>query len=105
MQSSLRRSLKDRLEGFGLEVATEKTHRIEFGAYAVENAKRKGEKRPVFTFLGFTHYCGHTRHGHFKVKRCTSIKKFRAKLHGVYRVDCKGTVATLNRRSDAQSEK
>lgn len=75
------RSLKDRLEGFGLEVATEKTHRIEFGAYAVENAKRKGEKRPVFTFLGFTHYCGHTRHGHFKVKRCTSMKKFRAKLH------------------------
>lgn len=73
--------LKERLEGFGLEIATEKTRRLEFGAYAAENAKRKGEKRPTFTFLGFTHYCGSTRHGHFKVKRCTSMKKLRAKLH------------------------
>lgn len=74
------RALKDRLEGFGLEVAPEKTQRIEFGKYAVENAKRKGERRPMFTFLGFTHYCGKTRYGHFKVKRCTSMKKFRLKL-------------------------
>ena len=74
------RALKDRLEGFGLEVAPEKTKRIEFGSYAVENAKRKGVKRPMFTFLGFTHYCGRTRHGYFKVKRCTSMKKFRLKL-------------------------
>ena len=74
------RALKDRLEVFGLEVAPEKTGRMEFGSYAVENAKRKGEKRPMFTFLGFTHYCGHTRNGYFKVKRCTSMKKFRLKL-------------------------
>ena len=74
------RNLKDRLEGFGLEVAPEKTKRMEYGPYAVQNAKRKGEKRPMFTFLGFTHYCGRTRYGHFKVKRCTSIKKFRLKL-------------------------
>jgi RNA-directed DNA polymerase len=74
------RNLKDRLEGFGLEVAPEKTKRIEYGPYAVQNAKSKGEKRPMFTFLGFTHYCGRTRYGHFKVKRCTSIKKFRLKL-------------------------
>jgi hypothetical protein len=74
------RNFKDRLEGFGLEVAPEKTKRIECGPFAVENSKRKGEKRPTFTFLGFTHYCGRTRYGHFKVKRCTSIKKFRLKL-------------------------
>ncbi len=71
---------KERLEGFGLEIATEKTRRLEFGAYAIENAKRKGDKRLTFTFLGFTQYCGSTRHKHFKVKRCTSMKKFRAKL-------------------------
>jgi len=76
------RILKDRLEGFGLEVAPEKTKRVEFGPYAVQNVKRRGEKRPAFTFLGFTHYCGHTRHGYFKIKRCTSVKKFRAKLRG-----------------------
>jgi len=74
------RVLKDRLEGFGLEVAPEKTKRIEYGRYAVENAKRRGEKRPMFTFLGFTFYCGKTRYGVFKVKRRTSLKKFRLKL-------------------------
>jgi len=72
--------LKDRLEGFGLQIATEKTRRMEFGAYAGQNAKRRGEKKPTFTFLGFTHYCGKTRFGHFKVKRCTSPKKLKAKL-------------------------
>ena len=28
-----------------------------------------------FTFLGFTHYCGKTKNGYFKVKRRTSRKK------------------------------
>jgi len=74
------RNLKDRLEGFGLEIAPEKTRRMEYGPYAVQNAKRKGEKQPAFTFLGLTHYCGKTRNGIFKVKRHTSLKKFRAKL-------------------------
>jgi group II intron reverse transcriptase/maturase len=74
-------NLKDRLEGFGLEVAAEKTQRIEFGRYAVDSARRKGERRPHFTFLGFTHYCGKTKHGRFKVKRYTSRRKFRAKLN------------------------
>ena len=31
-------------------------------------------------FLGFTHYCGLSRKGYFKVKRQTSRKKFRASL-------------------------
>lgn len=74
------RNLKDRLEGFGLEIAPEKTRRMEYGPYAVQNAKRKGEKQPAFTFLGLTYYCGKTRNGVFKVKRHTSLKKFRAKL-------------------------
>jgi group II intron reverse transcriptase/maturase len=73
-------NLKDRLEGFGLHIAPEKTGRMEFGQFAVQNVKRRGEKRPSFTFLGFTHYCGRTRRGNFKVKRYTSRKKFRAKL-------------------------
>lgn len=73
-------NLKDRIEGFGLEIASEKTQRIEYGPFAAQNAKRRGEKRPTFTFLGFVHYCGETRNGHFKVKRKTSMKKFKAKL-------------------------
>ena len=70
-----RRRLKDRLEGFGLELAEEKTRCIEFGRYARENAYKRGEKPKEFTFLGFTHYCGKTRQGYFKVKRRTSRKK------------------------------
>lgn len=77
---SFERNIKDRLEGFGLEIAPEKTRRMEYGPYAEQNAKRRREKTPTFTFLGLTHYCGRTRNGHFKVKRHTSVKKFRAKL-------------------------
>jgi group II intron reverse transcriptase/maturase len=72
---AFKRRLEDRLEGFGLEVAKEKTHCIEFGRFARERANKRGEKPKEFTFLGFTHYCGKTRNGHFKVKRRTSRKK------------------------------
>ena len=70
-----RKRLEERLEGFGLKLAIEKTHCIEFGRYARENAQKLGEKPKEFTFLGFTHYCGKTRDGYFKVKRRTSRKK------------------------------
>ncbi len=69
------RRLEDRLEGFGLELAKEKTRCIEIGRYARENAYKRGEKPKEFTFLGFTHYCGRTKNGYFKVKRRTSRKK------------------------------
>jgi group II intron reverse transcriptase/maturase len=70
-----RQELGARLEAFGLKLAEDKTHRIEFGRFARENAQRLGEKPKEFTFLGFTHYSGKTREGHFKVKRRTSLKK------------------------------
>jgi group II intron reverse transcriptase/maturase len=69
------RRLGDRLEGFGLELAKEKTRCIEFGRFAREDAYKRGEKPKEFTFLGFTHYCGKTQKGYFKVKRRTSRKK------------------------------
>jgi len=70
-----RRELGERLGKFGLKLAEDKTHCIEFGRYARENARRRGGKPKEFTFLGFTHYCGKTKNGHFKVKRRTSRKK------------------------------
>ena len=73
-------SLNDRLEGFNLNLAEEKTRRIPFGRYARENAYRNGTKPCEFDFLGFTFYCGKTRYGHFKVKRKTSRKKLRQSL-------------------------
>jgi RNA-directed DNA polymerase len=70
-----RQNLKDRLKEFGLEMAEEKTRCVEFGRFARENAYKRGEKPKEFTFLGFTHYCGKTKEGYFKVKRRTSRKK------------------------------
>ena len=74
--------LKDRLEAFGLELAEGKTRRIEFGRFARDNARKRGGKPDEFTFLGFTHYCGKTKKGYFKVKRRTSRKKMSQSLKG-----------------------
>lgn len=76
-------SLRNRLKELGLEFAEEKTRLIEFGRFADENAKRKGNgkgKAKTFDFLGFTHYCGKSRKGNFRVKRKTSKKKFKQKI-------------------------
>jgi group II intron reverse transcriptase/maturase len=75
------RKLAPRLKDFGLELAEEKTQCIEFGRFARENARRSGKKPKEFTFLGFTHYCGKTKKGYFKVKRRTSRKKLCSKIN------------------------
>jgi group II intron reverse transcriptase/maturase len=72
--------LKERLGKFHLEVEPTKTKLLAFGRFARRDAQRRGQKPEEFDFLGFTHYCGLTRKGQFKVKRRTSDKKFRAKL-------------------------
>jgi RNA-directed DNA polymerase len=72
--------LAARLGQFHLELEATKTRLLEFGRFAEEWAGRGGQRPETFDFLGFTYYCGHTRHGHYKVKRKTSGKKYRAKL-------------------------
>lgn len=72
--------LRKRLAKFGLELAADKTKIISFGRFAVENAKKKGQRAGTFNFLGFTHFCDKTRTGKFKVGRTTDRKKLRAKL-------------------------
>jgi hypothetical protein len=73
--------LGKRLGKFGLEVEPTKTKMMEFGRFAVQHAKRKGERAETFDFLGFTHYCGTRRGGKgFRMKRVTARKKFVAKL-------------------------
>jgi RNA-directed DNA polymerase len=73
-------ALGERLGQFGLEISEEKSQIIEFGRGSCLKAKRQGRKCATFDFLGFTHYCGRTRTGGFKVGRKTSGKKFRQKL-------------------------
>jgi len=72
--------MRERLGKFHLEAEATKTKLLKFGRFARGDAERAGKRPETFTFLGFTHYCGQTRQGVFKVKRRTSKKKFRAKL-------------------------
>ncbi len=51
---------------------------IEFGRFA--DSDSKGNKPDTFDFLGFTHYCGKSKQGRFRVKRKTCCKKFNAKV-------------------------
>lgn len=74
-------SLKLRLKKFNLEIAEDKTKIISFGRFAEHNAKRDRNSKPdTFDFLGFTHYCGKSKEGKFRVKRKTSRKKVQGKL-------------------------
>ena len=74
--------LRERLAKFGLELHPEKTRLIEFGSYATERRKKRGEGKPeTFNYLGFTHICG-TNHqtGNFTIQRKTIGKRMAAKL-------------------------
>ncbi len=73
-------ALQKRLSKFGLELSDDKTKVIGFGRYAVENAKKQGQRVGTFDFLGFTHFCDKTRKGKFKVGRVTDRKRFRVKI-------------------------
>lgn len=68
---------KDRFASYGLELEETKTRLVEFGRFAEENRKRRGERKPeTFDFLGFTHYCTKSyKTGRFCVKRKTARKK------------------------------
>ena len=77
-------ALRERFAKFGLELHPEKTRLIEFGRFAAERRKRRGEGPPeTFNFLGFTHICGKTRKGAFTIHRRSIAKRFRATLQAI----------------------
>jgi len=73
----IEKMLRERFAKFGLSLHPEKTRTISFGRYERQNARRQGRKANTFDFLGFTHFCGHSRKGTFRLGRKTSLKKFR----------------------------
>jgi RNA-directed DNA polymerase len=76
--------LRDRLAKFSLELNADKTRLIRFGRFAAQQRKERGLGKPeTFQFLGFTHICGKTKAGRFKLKRITDKKRMRAKLSAV----------------------
>ena len=78
------RAVSERLGQFGLKLHPDKTRLIEFGRFARENRRRRGQGKPqTFDFLGFTHCCAKTRKGKFMVLRLTSAKRLRAKVQAV----------------------
>lgn len=79
------KELTERLRKFRLELHPEKTRLLEFGRFAAESRKRRGQGRPeTFDFLGFTHICGTKRsNGMFTVRRQTVRKRLQAKLSEV----------------------
>lgn len=75
------KDLVERFRKFNLELHSGKTRIIEFGRFAAENRRRRGEGKPkTFDFLGFTHICGKTVNGKFIVLRQTISKRMIAKL-------------------------
>ena len=75
------REVRERLASFHLELHPEKTRLLEFGRFADQNRRKRGEKPPEsFNFLGFTHICSTTRNGRFCVLRISQRTRVQAKL-------------------------
>jgi RNA-directed DNA polymerase len=79
------RELEERMGKFGLEMNAAKTRLIEFGRFATENRRKRGEGKPeTFDFLGFTHICGKRRKdGGFTIRRKSIAKRLRRKVKEV----------------------
>jgi RNA-directed DNA polymerase len=76
--------LQARMETFALSLHPTKTRLLEFGRFAAERRKRRGEERPeTFAFLGFTHICGRTRNGKFLLIRKSRRDRMRNKLNEI----------------------
>lgn len=76
--------LRKRLARYSLQLAEEKTKLLRFGRYAQRDNSPTDQDAPAtFDFLGFTHYCGQSRAGKFKLKRKTAKKKLRTKIEAM----------------------
>jgi group II intron reverse transcriptase/maturase len=95
--------LGKRLEKFSLTLEPNKTRLIEFGRFAVQNAKAQGGKPETLYFLGFTHFCTTSRKGRFMVGRRTeksrlkrSISKLQDKMREIRHLKVGEQVGKIN---------
>jgi RNA-directed DNA polymerase len=76
--------LRERFARFGLQLHADKTRIVEFGRFAEQNRRKRGDGPPqTFNFLGFTHSCGKTRKAYFTVLRQTMRQRWQAKLRAL----------------------
>ena len=70
------KGLPGRFERYGLKIHEGKTRLVKFGRPNDETDGENGSGTPeTFDFLGFTHYWGKSRQGHWTVKRKTARKR------------------------------
>jgi group II intron reverse transcriptase/maturase len=75
-----RKVLPHRLIKFGLELEPSKTKLLEFGRFARIHRNKRKLPLNVFSFLGFTVYCGLNKNGNFKVGLKTEKKRLNRSL-------------------------
>ncbi len=77
-------ALRKRLSRYELTLHSDKTRLIEFGRFAVDNRRKRGERKPeTFDFLGFTHISSKNRRGGFFLRRITVKKRYKKKVKEV----------------------
>lgn len=77
------RVLPKRLEKYGLKLHEDKSSMIRSGSKAAEEADKRGERLPVYKFLGFVCYWGKSRKGWWRMKYKSRPDRFASKLKGL----------------------
>jgi RNA-directed DNA polymerase len=81
---ALKSQLETRLATFSLTLHPEKTRLIEFGRWADERRRKRGDGKPEpFGFLGFLHICAKSRQGYFQLRRQTRPDRMRITLQAI----------------------
>ncbi len=75
--------LPKRLERYGLKLHEDKSSMIQSGSKAAKEAELRGERLPIYKFLGFTCYWGKSRNGWWRLKFKSRSDRFAGKLKGL----------------------
>jgi len=75
--------LPKRLEKYGLKLHEDKSSMIQSGSKAAKEAELRGERLPIYKFLGFICYWGKSRNGWWRLKFKSRSDRFAGKLKGL----------------------
>jgi group II intron reverse transcriptase/maturase len=75
--------LPKRLEKYGLTLHEDKSSMLRSGSKAAKEAAKRGERLPVYKFLGFVCYWGRSRNGWWRLKYKSRPDRFTGKLKGL----------------------
>jgi len=75
--------LPKRLEKYGLKLHEDKSSMIRSGKQAAAEAAERGERLPIYKFLGFICYWGKSRSGWWRLKYKSRSDRFAVKLKGL----------------------